>query len=532
MVGNEFYPTPKSLINKMLEGTDLSMVFSVLEPSAGKGDIVEVLKERNDNRLKFDIDCIEMDRDLRSVLQGRGFRVVAGDFLQYNTMKEYDLIIMNPPFSNGSSHLLKALDLQERNGGAVICLLNAETLRNTYMKERKVLKQRLKDYNARIEFLPDAFVDAERKTKVEVALVKVLLPKPERQSVILERLKKAEEQEEVTEQENTQVANGDFLKAIVNQFQMEVKAGAALIQEYYAMQPYILNRFEKDERTGETVQKGECILELRVNRKDVSVNRFLQEVREKYWYALFSNKKFTGQLTSKLQGEFYNKVEELRDYDFSIYNINEVKIQMLKQVSRGVEDSILALFEEFSHKYSWYGETSNNIHYYNGWKTNKAWIVNKKVIIPLQGWNSWGRFKPSDWEVVGKLADVEKCFNYLAGVPVASSSIDWQLQNAERMGQSRNIELKYFKVTFYKKGTCHITFSNEELWKKFNIFGSQRKGWLPPGYGKKKYAGMSPEEKAVIDDFEGEAEYEKVWANPEYWLFSTNSLNLLESSDE
>ena len=43
---------------------------------------------------------------------------------------------------------------------------------------------------------------------------------------------------------------------------------------------------------------------------------------------------------------------------------------------------------------------------------------------------------------------------------------------------------------------------------------------------------MSPEEKAVIDDFEGEAEYEKVWANPEYWLFSTNSLNLLESSDE
>lgn len=69
MVGNEFYPTAKSLINKMLEETDLSMVFSILEPSAGKGDIVEVLKERNDNRLKFDIDCIKIDRDLRSVLQ-------------------------------------------------------------------------------------------------------------------------------------------------------------------------------------------------------------------------------------------------------------------------------------------------------------------------------------------------------------------------------------------------------------------------------------------------------------------------------
>ncbi len=43
MLNSEFYPTPKKLIDKMLEGTDLSMVFSVLEPSAGKGDIVEVL---------------------------------------------------------------------------------------------------------------------------------------------------------------------------------------------------------------------------------------------------------------------------------------------------------------------------------------------------------------------------------------------------------------------------------------------------------------------------------------------------------
>lgn len=58
---------------------------------------------------------------------------------QYSTMKEYDLIIMNPPFSNGNSRLWKALDLQERNGGAVICLLNAETLKNPYTKYSKVV---------------------------------------------------------------------------------------------------------------------------------------------------------------------------------------------------------------------------------------------------------------------------------------------------------------------------------------------------------------------------------------------------------
>lgn len=42
---------------------------------------------------------------------------------------------------------------------------------------------------------------------------------------------------------------------------------------------------------------------------------------------------------------------------------------------------------------------------------------------------------------------------------------------------------------------------------------------------------MTSEEKAVIDDFEGEKEYSKVFANPEYYLFSTSNLNLLESSE-
>ena len=36
---------------------------------------------------------------------------------------------MNPPFAQGEKHLLKALEMQER-GGAIICILNAETIRN------------------------------------------------------------------------------------------------------------------------------------------------------------------------------------------------------------------------------------------------------------------------------------------------------------------------------------------------------------------------------------------------------------------
>ena len=40
------------------------------------------------------------------------------------------------------------------------------------------------------------------------------------------------------------------------------------------------------------------------------------------------------------------------------------------------------------------------------------------------------------------------------------------LKVAENMGESRNIELKYFNVSFYKKGTCHIEFTDEKLTEK------------------------------------------------------------------
>lgn len=537
----DFYPTPKELIDKMLSGIDLEMVGSILEPSAGKGNILDGLKEKVEgynsscryySRLefeKFDIDCIEPDINLQHILKGKGYRVVHNDFLTYNAMKEYGLIIMNPPFSNGCKHLLKALEMQKRNGGAVICLLNAETLKNLCTNDRKYLQRQLEENNAQIEFIKDAFLDAERKTAVEIALVKVQLLEPKRESFILEGLKKAQEQRERQAEENTQLIDGDFFKAIVNQYKLEAQAGIKLIQEYHAMQPFIMSKFRKDEETGETIQDGGFIISMKVDKNGLSVNGYIKAVRRKYWEALFNNPKFIGQLTDNLQREFYNRVEELSNYDFSLYNIYQLKIDMQKKVVRGIEDTIIELFDELSHKYSYWDETSKNIHYYNGWKTNQSWIINKKVIIPLKAYNEfWGNYEPSDYKTVNKLQDIEKCFNYLDGGLTDAVDLEESLKFAEEYGETKNIQLKYFTVTFYKKGTCHITFNNDELLKKFNIFGSQHKGWLPPSYGKKGYKDMTSEEKAVVDAFEGEKEYNKVIANKGYYLFDGNNINLLE----
>jgi hypothetical protein len=70
-----------------------------------------------------------------------------------------------------------------------------------------------------------------------------------------------------------------------------------------------------------------------------------------------------------------------------------------------------------------------------------------------------------------------------------------------------------------------------ELLEKFNIFGSQRKNWLPPSYGKVAYEAMSDEEKQVIDEFQGKEEYSKVMRNADFYLVDTQTL-LLTAGDQ
>lgn len=529
----DFYPTPTTLINKMLSKIDFRTINNVLEPSAGKGDIIDRVTDkfkysrstsRYDKDVKYDIDCIEINQNLQYILKGKNYRVIHDDFLTFDSYKHYDLIVANFPFSEDDKHLHKALDLQERTGGKIVCLINAETLLNPFSNSRQYLLQRLEEHNADIEYIENAFIDAERKTGVTVALIYIDIAKPEGNSTILEDLKKEETFKVESEGNRSNIIDSDFIKGIVAQYNFEVKAGLKLLAEYKAMSSLVMGKFDSIITCG-----------VKVDNYNFSANEnlYIQKVRAKYWETLFKNDKFMGLFTSNLKEKYYNKVSELIDYDFSLYNIYSIRVQLNKEMIQGVEETILALFEEFSNKHHWYDEMSKNIHYFNGWKTNTAYKINKKIIIPLNGFKdmqySWGRYAPTYYKTVDKLTDIEKVFNYLDGGITEEVNMLEALKMAEHYHETSKIPLKYFAVTFYKKGTCHIEFTNLELLHKFNLFGSQKKGWIPPCYGKKAYKEMTPEEKSVINDFEGELSYNKVMANKDYYIVDNSKLLLLES---
>lgn len=527
----QFYPTPNELVQKMYKKVNWIHVESILEPSAGKGNLVEEMQEYNNDKYylshpifgrgKFDIDCIEIDTELQSVLSSKGLKVVFNDFLNYEHYKSYDLIIMNPPFENGDEHLLKAIHMQEINGGQVVCLLNAETIKNPYTHRRKELLELLEKHNADVEYIENGFSHSERKTDVEIALIYLNIPRTQEDKCdIYENLKRAEELKQ-DEFESKEMTCGGFIDNLVSQFNLEVKSVIELNRQYQSLKQYMLNN-----QSGVQLVTGTYSN----NYQPFHINRYLKDVRKKYWKYLFNKDEFVGRLTTNLKDKYMDMIDDMANYDFNEFNIQQIIVRMNSELKQGLDETLDSLFEKLTSQHTWFSECSKNIHYYNGWKTNKAHKINNKVIIPVSVYDYfWKRLEIN--KGLDLLSDIEKGFNYLNSkgleYPVDLRKI---LEVADKNGQTKNIPCNYFDVTFFKKGTMHIKFTNQEVVDALNIWAGRRKGWLPPSYGTKHYSEMNREEREVIDDFQGKEKYEQVMSSPNMYLISSNSMLGLPST--
>lgn len=570
---SEFYPTPTELVQKMLECVDFKKVKTILEPSAGKGDILQVLARKECSTSpysdRFDVDCIEIDINLRQILKYNfseekkrsvcekinelspkrtwdceineyitekisevqkmelekykeeklhffesDIHIVGDDFLSFHTYKRYDLIIMNPPFSCGEKHLLKAIEMQ-KNGGQIVCLLNAQTLLNPYSNERKMLIKKLEEYNAEIEYISSAFSDAERSTDVDVALVYVSISHKDLfGSDILEHLKEAEKLSE-SEYAATDLALNDYIKSSVHRYNLDVELGIRLIEEYNSLAPYLEGSLDK---TNNPYAKP--LLSLSIPDSDLSINGYIESVRRKYCTALLDNESITNNFTSELRSHYLDMVSTFGNYDFSEYNIKTLICEMNSKIYQGIEKSITELFDKFTEEHSYYPECKKTIHYFDGWVTNKAHKIGKKVIVPFYCYNSnsYGGGRYNTFEIANMLKDVEKVFNYFGGSNEIFSNVTSILELNLNGGNTRKIEFKYFYVSVFKKGTVHIEFKDQKLVDRFNIYVCKHKNWLPPAYGKIHYADMNTLEREVIDSYEGKESYEKVLAEQDYYL--------------
>jgi len=181
-MNDTFYPTPPELTDTIADRISEGAQF-ILDPSAGSGALLDAVRRRfgldHDHSGFYyerhrELYAVEQDPELLATLRGKGYTVVAFDFLVYRPAYFYDCIVMNPPFASGELHLLHALEII--GSGEIVCLLNRETLDNPFTRTRKLLAAKLAALGAEITLLGTPFQCADRPTDVDVVMIYARTP--------------------------------------------------------------------------------------------------------------------------------------------------------------------------------------------------------------------------------------------------------------------------------------------------------------------------------------------------------------------
>ena len=114
---HQFYPTPSELAELAVSYADLRDGMTSLEPSAGQGGIA-------DHMHVGETVCVEVSDLHCKILNEKGHRWIAGDFLKLAQEPIYDRVVMNPPFSSGrwQAHVEHAAGFVTE-GGRLVAIL-------------------------------------------------------------------------------------------------------------------------------------------------------------------------------------------------------------------------------------------------------------------------------------------------------------------------------------------------------------------------------------------------------------------------
>ena len=450
----DFYPTPKMLAYKMASMIDTNYKKRILEPSAGKGDLVEAVKD-NGRYFTPKVDCIESDKELQATLLGKGHTLIDSDFLLFNPTRQYDTIIMNPPFSNGVKHVLKAWEIMYN--GDIIALLNAETLKNPHSAERKLLNEIIES-NGTVEFIENAFIDAERTTGVEVALIHL----KKRNSIktdYFDGLTTSTEHDDVLIQSKSSdlAVPESTIKNMIFYFDEAVrtKTEAVIANEKSKGYSSFFLGAQKDET---------------IAVKD-EVTEFVDTLRIAAWREVNSLTEFRGLLTENMRKEFDNNSEAVSNLEFTESNIKKYLKNLMLNRDVMIEDCIEDVFDKLT-KY----HDENKVHV-EGWKSNDYFFVNKRVVLPRMTEMNFSNQLKTHYSTRYILDDMDKVMSHISGIADYVHMSTIVEQSSDLAGGEYHST--FFKMRFYKKGTAHFYFQDLKLLEQFNLIIGRKKRWLP-----------------------------------------------------
>jgi len=538
MFNKNFFPTPRNFVEYLREKYLYKDYKRILDPSAGKGDLLKPLMPTNrhyyrGNSAKMEFFAIEIEPELQKILKlTEHMSFIGADFLAFNDQIQFDLILMNPPFDKGDRHLLKAIDVMHYTGD-ILCILNAETLRNPCTPTRRTLVSKLNELNADVQYHKNIFKDAERKTNVEIAVVWIEIKHDVTDDAFFSATQAAEWDGEL--EQSNDISVGANIHGLIAAYNHRVELGIKSITEKYKYHhligEYIDPNWKHDEESSDS-SKNSSLTE----RMKTDINKFLWRLRNDYWGRVLEFPEAKSKMTYHRRKRFDMMRTNCTRLDFTYDNIRNFLNSLHENYSEDLLLSATDMFDYFTKEFSYCGDSSDNVigldvGEHERWKTNKPFVMNKKIILPLssvtsklyysgcgeltcdyRGWRG-----NLEWGVRTFLDDIDKiCETFYDKSHVGFISSADAMQNAlEAVAESRNpndmrnIESTFFKMSAYKKGTIHLTFRDLDVLRRWNLAVCKERNWVGYEYGEHSYDDLDDADKDFADAFEGKKKYQQ-----------------------
>ena len=471
MFDKNFYPTPAGIASIMLAGVGINHHKTILDPSAGKGDLLDAIcrsrgSDYSQHRYRDDKDgmyAIEIQPDLQAILRDKGYSVIDTDFLAYNGLQYFDCIIMNPPFDDGASHLLKAWDVA--NGAIIRCLLNSETLNNPHSEERKRLKKIISRYGWAKE-LGQAFKDAERKTNVNVILVHLHDTRKKESFRVDFEPEKVNGRYKVEDLEENAIVSPNVFDAYEARYNAGIEAFKELLlarQKVGFFFDPLLTEHKSGRNLVEEALKGSL-------GSDISYQSFMEDVTKSAWDHLFAKTKLGNVVTESVRKDLQKAQTEQGQMAFTASNMEALFSQLFLSREQIMLDCVLDSFDSIT---KWY---KGNREHIEGWATNNAYFVGKRFIMPNMGASY---YRGLSYESKQKIADIEKSLSFLVGRKFETiTSVGQVYDRDSHFGEK--MQSTYFETKLYKRGTLHFRWLDEDLRQQFNrVVAQERFNFLP-----------------------------------------------------
>jgi Domain of unknown function (DUF4942)/Methyltransferase small domain len=471
----QFFPSTDEVASEVFREAGIKLKMSVCDPTAGNGVLLDKVLanfEYGYHGHKPKTYAIEIDQELRYILQGKGHKVIGTDFLEYAAPMKFDRIIMNPPFAKGAEMTLKAWS-HLKDGGRLVSILNAETLGNAFSGDRKALAALVLQYGHQKE-LGRAFLKAVRRANAEVVLI--VLNKPEKTKTWDFSDSFTHDQVEAEEFKANPLAHTNVIKNLVAKYKA---CELTLIERHETQSKLNFYLSGVSQRVYEPNRDRDQDLELNLTRE---LTDEIMELKSRFWSTVFDKTELGKKATSSFREKFTEFSQQQQTMEFSEPNIIEMLSMFFLNREQIMNDCIIDAFDKAT------GFHEKNCIHREGWKTNKSYKLNKRIIHP-DGvvWCKIFHNLSVGWHRQSFLDDLDKVLCWLSGQSTEDLDFVGTYKAIDTFCRSKRdyqqlFESTFFKIRVYKKGTMHLDFKDLYLLDDFNLAAAKGKKWLGADY--------------------------------------------------